>query len=146
MPEARVAALDVHLCPPRPCSSGRSPASFLRSIIGPWGIAALAAALRRPRGPRVGLVWWRHHGASRILAKTAGRSTPMPSSNRMNVPPERLEELREDFETVDEDQDGRIDFAEFASLMDNLNAQMTDTDLRIGFTEIDADHDGSISL
>lgn len=70
----------------------------------------------------------------------------MPSSNPMNVPPERLEELREDFETVDEDRDGRIDFGEFASLMDNLNAQMTDTDLRIGFTEIDADHDGSISL
>lgn len=64
----------------------------------------------------------------------------------MDVPPDRLEELREDFEAVDGDQDGCIDFGEFASLMDNLNAQMSDTDLRIGFAEIDADHDGRISL
>jgi len=62
------------------------------------------------------------------------------------VPPEWLEELREDFESVDDDGDGCIDLGEFGILMDNLNAQMSDTDLRIGFGEIDSDRDGRISL
>lgn len=63
-----------------------------------------------------------------------------------NIPPQRLEELREDFAAVDEDHDGAIDYAEFETLMDNLNAQMSPTDLRIGFGEIDTDRDGRISL
>lgn len=70
----------------------------------------------------------------------------MPTVNPFNVPHERLEELREDFEAVDDDQDGRIDFGEFSGLMDNLNAQMSDDVLRIGFAEIDTDGDGRISL
>lgn len=60
--------------------------------------------------------------------------------------PERLEELREDFAAVDEDQDGRIDYGEFGQLMETLNAGMTGHELRIGFGEIDTDHDGRISL
>ncbi len=65
--------------------------------------------------------------------------TPRPS-------PERLEELHEDFAAVDADQDGRIDYAEFGTLMENLNAGMKGPALRIGFGEIDTDHDGRISL
>jgi Ca2+-binding EF-hand superfamily protein len=69
-------------------------------------------------------------------------------SNRipLNVPQERLEELREDFEEVDHDQDGTIDFGEFTELMENLGASMSSTELRIGFEEIDQDRNGRISL
>lgn len=70
----------------------------------------------------------------------------MSPTHRSPVPPELIEELREDFEEVDDDNDGQIDFAEFRGLMENLEARMTDTDLRIGFGEIDSDHDGRISL
>jgi Ca2+-binding EF-hand superfamily protein len=64
----------------------------------------------------------------------------------VRVPPRRGEELREDFEAVDEDQDGRIDFGEFTVLMDDLDPGMSAAVLRIGFGEIDTDHDGRISL
>lgn len=70
----------------------------------------------------------------------------MPGINRTGISQERIEELREDFEAVDSDEDGCIDFGEFTSLMDNLNAGMSPADLRIGFGEIDSDRDGRISL
>lgn len=70
----------------------------------------------------------------------------MTSINHPGIPPERIEELSEDFAAVDEDQDGRIDYGEFTILMDNLDGNMTDAVLRIGFGEIDTDRDGRISL
>jgi Ca2+-binding EF-hand superfamily protein len=70
----------------------------------------------------------------------------MSPTHPSSVPPELIEELREDFEEVDDDQDGQIDFAEFRGLLENLEAGMSDAELRIGFREIDADHDGRISL
>ena len=60
--------------------------------------------------------------------------------------PEIAGELRENFDNVDSNEDGRIDFGEFSRLLENLEAQMSETDLRIGFREIDTDHDGCISL
>jgi Ca2+-binding EF-hand superfamily protein len=60
--------------------------------------------------------------------------------------PELLEELQEDFSFADDDQDGHIDFGEFSSLLDNLGAEMSDAELRIGFREIDTDRDGRINL
>lgn len=62
------------------------------------------------------------------------------------IPPARLDELREDFAEVDEDQDGAIDFGEFSTLMDNLGAGLSGEHLRIGFGEIDTNGDGRISL
>ena len=59
--------------------------------------------------------------------------------------PEALRELGEDFEFADDDHDGYIDFAEFSALLDGLGAEMSGTDLRIGFQEIDTDRDGRIN-
>ena len=39
--------------------------------------------------------------------------------------PESPRELRQDFHQVDNDGDGYIEFAEFASLMENLEAGMS---------------------
>lgn len=55
-------------------------------------------------------------------------------------------ELKEEFAAADRDGDGRIDFEEFARLMQDLEAGMSTTDLRIGFGEIDTDADGLIDL
>ena len=70
----------------------------------------------------------------------------MTPVNLPGVPPERIEELGEDFAAVDADKDGRIDYAEFTILMEELGADMSSDVLRIGFAEIDADRDGRISL
>lgn len=55
-------------------------------------------------------------------------------------------ELQEEFVLADLDRDGRIDFDEFARLMQGLEAGMSGTDLRIGFREIDTDADGLIDF
>ena len=55
-------------------------------------------------------------------------------------------ELKEEFVSADKDRDGRIDFEEFARLMQGLEAGMSSTDLRIGFHEIDTDADGLIDF
>lgn len=55
------------------------------------------------------------------------------------------EELRWDFSSVDSDEDGNIDSAEFESLMDSLGAEMTQEKLRIAFRGTDTDGNGKIS-
>lgn len=60
--------------------------------------------------------------------------------------PERLEELREDFDAFDRDRNGMIDFPEFEELLDGLGAEMDRGEARIGFNEIDTDSDGQISF
>lgn len=60
--------------------------------------------------------------------------------------PAGTRELKEEFVLADLDRDGRIDFAEFARLMQGLEAEMSGTDLQIGFQEIDTDADGLIDF
>jgi len=67
-------------------------------------------------------------------------------SNRPALRPELEQELRQDFDHADNDRDGRIDFAEFSSLLEDLEAGMSAQELRIGFHEIDTDRDGRIDL
>lgn len=67
--------------------------------------------------------------------------------NKGSAPePERLEELKEDFLYADTDKDGRIEFAEFRTLLEELEAGMSMEELRTGFREIDTDRDGRIDL
>jgi len=73
----------------------------------------------------------------------------MPRSrngDRSTLEPELQLELKENFEQADSDGDSRITFAEFSSLLVDLEAGMTVDELRIGFHEIDTDHDGLIDL
>jgi calmodulin len=62
------------------------------------------------------------------------------------ISPEFLSELKEDFRQADSDRDGHIDFGEFQSLLENLEAGMSDDELRLGFHEIDVDRDGRIDF
>ena len=57
---------------------------------------------------------------------------------------EYLEELRESFHACDTNKDGQIQYDEFVALLDNLGAQMSERDCRIGFAEVDTDNDGLI--
>lgn len=59
--------------------------------------------------------------------------------------PERAE-LREHYEFCDSDADGRISYEEFAELLRNLEAGMSDKEMRLGFRLIDTNGNGSISF
>ena len=59
---------------------------------------------------------------------------------------EQLDELREDFEFNDGNSDGRIDYDEFSELVGLLDEDIEESALRIGFREIDTDHDGAITF
>jgi len=59
---------------------------------------------------------------------------------------QRFAELREDFDYIDSNGDGRIEYAEFAQLLLTLKAGMTERDCRSGFEEIDTDRDGAIAF
>ena len=59
---------------------------------------------------------------------------------------EELDELREAFDYNDRDGDGRIQLDEFSAMLDELEAQMSDTDIEIGFKDIDTNDDGLIDF
>ena len=59
---------------------------------------------------------------------------------------EELDEVREAFDYNDRDEDGLIDLEEFADMLDDLEADMSDAETREGFREIDTNHDGKIDF
>jgi calmodulin len=59
---------------------------------------------------------------------------------------EQLDELRETFDYNDRDGDGRIQVDEFSAMLDELEADMTDKDIEIGFKDIDTNDDGLIDF
>jgi Ca2+-binding EF-hand superfamily protein len=54
--------------------------------------------------------------------------------------------LRERFERVDTDGNGKIDQAEMATLLDGLGVGFDDSQVRAAFTAIDVDGTGQIEL
>ena len=54
-------------------------------------------------------------------------------------------ELKEEF-AADQDRDHRMNFTEFTSLLEGLDAGMSAGELHIGFHEVDADADGFIDF
>ena len=59
---------------------------------------------------------------------------------------EQLDELREAFDYNDRDGDGMIQLDEFADMLDELDAGMTEADVRVGFQDIDTNDDGLIDF
>jgi calmodulin/calcium-binding protein CML/plastin-2 len=66
------------------------------------------------------------------------------AKNKLNE--EELDELREAFDYNDRDGDGRIQLDEFSAMLDELEAEMTDGDVRIGFKDIDTNDDGLVDF
>ena len=60
--------------------------------------------------------------------------------------PEEIAELRESFRYNDPNGDGKIDFGEFVSMLKDLQANVGPEEARIGFDEIDTDHDRAIEF
>jgi Ca2+-binding EF-hand superfamily protein len=64
----------------------------------------------------------------------------------MNTSDEKHQELREHFAVCDTDRDHRINYAEFLDLLENLEAGMSEEEMRLGFGLIDLDGNGYISF
>lgn len=60
---------------------------------------------------------------------------------------EELAEIDALFARADRDDDGQIDFTEFKALVRELDdAQITDSELRVGFVDTDTDGNGRINI
>jgi calmodulin len=59
---------------------------------------------------------------------------------------EELDELREAFDYNDRDGDGRIQLDEFSDMLDELEADMSENEIEIGFKDIDTNDDGLIDF
>ncbi|HUF74070.1 MAG TPA: EF-hand domain-containing protein [Gammaproteobacteria bacterium] len=59
---------------------------------------------------------------------------------------EQIEELRESFEYNDLNGDGKIELDEFLDMLEALDTGVNRDEAKIGFQEIDTDHDGVISF
>lgn len=62
-----------------------------------------------------------------------------------NRHPANERELLEEFALADRDGDGCIDLEEFRQLLNGLDADMSDAEIRLGFGELDTDRDGRIN-
>jgi calmodulin len=59
---------------------------------------------------------------------------------------EQLEELRDTFDYNDRDEDGRIELDEFIDMLDELEANMSEQEAKVGFQDIDTNDDGLIDF
>ena len=60
--------------------------------------------------------------------------------------PEELDELREAFDYNDRDGDGKIQLDEFSAMLDELEAETSESEIEIGFKDIDTNDDGLIDF
>jgi calmodulin len=67
-------------------------------------------------------------------------------ANKTKPTEEQLDELRETFDYNDRDEDGRIEPEEFVQMLDELGAEMSEKEARIGFQDIDTNDDGLIDF
>jgi len=59
---------------------------------------------------------------------------------------EELAEIDALFAQADLDHDGQIDFTEFKTLVRELDGDMTEAELRIGFTETDVNQNSRVNI
>jgi calmodulin/calcium-binding protein CML/plastin-2 len=59
---------------------------------------------------------------------------------------EELDELRETFDYNDRDGDGLIELDEFAAMLEELEADTSEAETRVGFRDIDTNDDGRIDF
>lgn len=59
---------------------------------------------------------------------------------------EDIEEIEENFDYFDSDNNGQIDYGEFVRLVNALDSDMPEAEMKIGFEIIDTDKTGYIDL
>lgn len=59
---------------------------------------------------------------------------------------DRVAEIEELFEQNDTDGNGDIDFEEFVALMGELDPQMPESALAVGFRDVDTNRDGRVNF
>ena len=59
---------------------------------------------------------------------------------------EQLAEIDALFARADADHDGQINFTEFKTLVRELDGDMTEAELRIGFTETDVNQNSRVNI
>jgi calmodulin len=59
---------------------------------------------------------------------------------------EQLEELRETFDYNDRDGDGTIELDEFTVMLEELGAELSAAEAKLGFRDIDTNDDGRIDF
>lgn len=59
---------------------------------------------------------------------------------------EQLDELRETFDYNDRDGDGLIELDEFVAMLEELEADTSEAETRVGFRDIDTNDDGKIDF
>ncbi len=74
------------------------------------------------------------------------RKRPGASKPPADETSQHLEELRESFAQCDRNGDGRIQYAEFKQLLENLDAATSPDESWIGFQELDTDNDQLIDF
>ena len=66
---------------------------------------------------------------------------------KQNTPSEeQMDELRETFDYNDRDEDGSIELDEFIDMLDELDANMSEAEAKVGFQDIDTNDDGLIDF
>jgi calmodulin len=63
-----------------------------------------------------------------------------------SVNEDEREELREAFDYNDRNSDGMIQLEEFLEMLEELEADMSDREARIGFKDIDTNDDGLVDF
>jgi calmodulin len=85
-------------------------------------------------------------GAQACLQQTGEHAAMNAKVNPLLRDAREIERLREDFEYYDRNQDGLMDYEEFVRFLGALDAGMSEDERRIGFGEIDTDHDRVIEF
>lgn len=67
-------------------------------------------------------------------------------TNIANLSEDEIEEIREIFGHFDKDSNGTIDAAEFATLIETLDAGMEPDQIAIGLSIVDADGNGTVEF
>lgn len=64
----------------------------------------------------------------------------------MTVTQEELRELKEAFDFCDSNNNGKVDFVEFITLLEQLKTGIDTAQAQLGFEAVDTDGDGVISF
>lgn len=72
--------------------------------------------------------------------------TALQQGVKVTVSEEERRELKEAFDFNDSDSNGQIDFMEFMSLLEGLEAGIDAAQAQFGFETVDTDGDGAISF